>query len=172
MTPTVERAGGDSAAVLKAGCPVGYAGQPIRSYPLSFELLSPVTHQARSPRQESARCLTIRDRAVAPIGARAKLANAVADVVDVSQTGVLIRVSDELRPGSEWPLVLESPSAAPAQVTGRVVRCEPVAVSLPAGAVLEGHYLLALTFVDPSTEAQAVLDQVCGTSVEPPERPG
>lgn len=113
-----------------------------------------------------------RPRRVAPIGARVQLAHTVADVVDVSQTGVLIRVSDELRPGSEWPLVLELPSAVPVQVTGRVVRCEPVAVSLPAGAVLEGHYQLALTFVDPSTEAEAVLDQVCGTSVEPPECPG
>ena len=113
-----------------------------------------------------------RPRRVAPIGARAQLAHTVTDVVDVSGTGVLIRVSYELRPGSEWPLVLELPSAAPVQVTGRVVRCEPVAVSLPAGAVLEGHYLLALTFVDPSTEAQAVLDQVCGTDAEPPERPG
>ena len=142
------------------------------SYPVSFERLSPVPHQARRPRRESARCLTIRDRAVWPrFGGRVQLAHTVTDMLDVSRTGVLIRVSDELRPGSEWPLVLEVPSAAPVQVIGRVVRCEPVAVSLPAGAVLEGHYLLALTFVDPSTEAQAVLDQVCGTGVEPPARP-
>ncbi|MBI4485477.1 MAG: PilZ domain-containing protein [Acidobacteria bacterium] len=113
-----------------------------------------------------------RPRRVAPIGARVQLAHTVTDVVDVSGTGVLIRVGYKLRPGSEWPLVLELPSAAPVQVTGRVVRCEPIAVSLPAGAVLAGHYLLALRFVDPSTEAQAVLAQVCGTSVEPPERPG
>ena len=109
---------------------------------------------------------------VAPIGARARLAHTVSDVVDVSGTGVLIRMSHGLPAGSEWPLVLELPPAAPVRVTGRVVRCEPVAVSLPAGALLEGHYLLALTFVDPSTQAQAVLDQVCGASVEPPECPG
>lgn len=113
-----------------------------------------------------------RPRRVAPIGARVQLAHTVTDVVDVSETGVLIRVSYELRPGSEWPLVLELPSAAPVQMTGRVVRCEPVAISLPAGAVLEGQYLLALTFVDPSREAQAVLDRACGTSVEPPGCPG
>ena len=113
-----------------------------------------------------------RPRRVAPLGARVHLANTVTDVVDVSWTGVRIRVSYELRPGSEWPLVLELPSVAPVRVTGRVVRCEPVAVALPAGTVLEGHYLLALTFVDPSTEAQAVLDQACETSVEPPGRAG
>ena len=113
-----------------------------------------------------------RPRRVALLGARVQLAITIADVVDVSRTGVRIRVSHKWRAGSEWPLVLELPSAAPVQVTGRVVRCEPVAVSLPAGAVLEGHYLLALTFVDPSREAQAVLDQVCGTRVEPPDCPG
>ena len=43
-----------------------------------------------------------RPRRVAPIGARVPLAHAVTDVVDVSGTGVLIRVSDEWRPGSEW----------------------------------------------------------------------
>ena len=74
-----------------------------------------------------------RPRRVAPIGARAQLAHTVTDVVDVSGTGVLIRVSYELRPGSEWPLVLELPSAAPARGTGRVVRCEPGAVSPPPG---------------------------------------
>ena len=73
-------------------------------------------------------------RRVAPIGARVPLAHAVTDVVDVSGTGVLIRVSDEWRPGSEWPLVLELPSAAPVLVTGRVVRCEPVAASRWGGA--------------------------------------
>lgn len=53
------------------------------------------------------------------------LANTVTDVVDVSRTGVLVRVSYELRPGSEWPLALEVPAATPVRVTGRVVRCEP-----------------------------------------------
>jgi len=37
--------------------------------------------------------------------------------------------------------------------------------------VLEDQYLLALTFVDPSPEAQAALDQVCDTIFEPPECP-
>jgi PilZ domain-containing protein len=75
-----------------------------------------------------------RPRRVAPIGARVQLAHAVTDVVDVSGTGVLIRVSYEWRPSSEWPLVLELPSAAPVQVTGRVVRCESVAASRWRGA--------------------------------------
>ncbi len=111
-----------------------------------------------------------RPRRAAPIGASVQLANTVTDVVD-ARTGVLIRASDELRPGSEWPLVLELPAAAPVRVTGRVVRCESVAISLPTGAVREDQYLLALTFVIPSPEAQAALDQACDSIFEPPERP-
>ena len=48
-----------------------------------------------------------RARRVALLGARVQLAITIADVVDVSRTGVRIRASYEWRAGSEWPLVLE-----------------------------------------------------------------
>lgn len=113
-----------------------------------------------------------RPRRLALSGARVQLANTVTDVVDVSQTGVLVRVGYELRPGSEWPLVLDLPGTAPVRVAGRVVRCEPSDVALPGGAALRGHYLLALTFVNPSPEAQTVLDQMCGAATETGEGSG
>ena len=77
-----------------------------------------------------------RPRRVALLGARVQLANTIADLVNVSRTGVLIRVSYELRANSEWPLVLELPATAPVRVTGRVARCESTDVSLPDGAVV------------------------------------
>ncbi len=106
-----------------------------------------------------------RPRRVAILGARVRLAAAVADLVNVSRTGVLIRASCQLRPGGEWPLVVELP-AARVRLSGRVVRCEPAEVPLPGGAALQGQYALALAFVNPSTDAQAVLDQVCGAAME------
>jgi len=113
-----------------------------------------------------------RARRVALLGARVQLAITIADVVDVSRTGVRIRASYEWRAGSEWPLVLELPAAAPVRLTGRVARCEPADVSFRNGAVVQKQYLLAFTFVDLSTDAAAVLDQVCGTAAETGERTG
>ena len=88
-----------------------------------------------------------RPRRVALLGARVQLAQTLTDVVDVSETGVRIRVSYELRTGSEWPWprVLELPSVAPVQVIGPVVRCDPVAVSLPVGRSLNVGALPART---------------------------
>jgi PilZ domain len=98
-------------------------------------------------------------------GVRVQFGHAVADLVDLSRTGVSIRTNSTSRPGSEWPLVLEI-SAPPVRLTGRVVRCVPADVSLPGGAALRGQYALSITFVNPSDEAQAVLEEVCGTEVE------
>jgi hypothetical protein len=113
-----------------------------------------------------------RSRRVALLGARVQLAITIADVVNVSRTGVRIGASHEWRAGSEWPLVLELPAAAPMRVIGRVARCEPADVSLPKGGVVQNRYQLAFTFVDLSTEAAAVLDLVCSTAAETGERTG
>ena len=112
-----------------------------------------------------------RSRRVALLGARVQLAITIADVVDVSRTGVRIRASHEWRAGCEWPLVLELPAEAPMRVIGRVARCEPDG-SLPNGAVVQNQYQLAFTFVDLSTVAAGVLDRVCGMAVETGERTG
>ena len=47
---------------------------------------------------------------------------------------------------------------------GRVVRCERADVWLPGSAVLQNHYEIALTFIDPSPDAQGILDDVCRRS--------
>jgi hypothetical protein len=109
-----------------------------------------------------------RPRRVAVPGARVHLANTFTDLVNVSRTGVVIRVGYELRLASEWPLMLELSGHA-VRVTGRVVRCEPVD-SLPSGAMLTTDYALALTFVNASPEAQTALDELCGTARETNER--
>jgi hypothetical protein len=51
-----------------------------------------------------------RPRRVAIRGARVPLANTLADLVNVSRTGVLMQVGYELPPGSEWPLTLAVPT--------------------------------------------------------------
>jgi len=71
-----------------------------------------------------------RPRRVALLGARVQLANTIADVVDVSRTGVRIRASYEWRAGSEWPLGLEWPAALRSHLQARGVSQEELAATL------------------------------------------
>jgi hypothetical protein len=91
---------------------------------------------------------------VAIDGARLQFANALGELVNISPTGALIRVPFELRQGGEWPLLIELPDAGLIRLAGRVVRCRRDGIS----------YLLALSFVSPSADAQAVLDDICSTA--------
>ena len=105
-----------------------------------------------------------RARRVSLVGARVQLADAIASLVNVSRTGVLIRAGRQLRPGSDWPLMLEL-NETPVKLTGRVVRLEPAAVSVSDGAVRK-QFSIGMLFIKPSTEARLVLDGVCGTRHE------
>jgi hypothetical protein len=99
-------------------------------------------------------------------GASIQFANTVADLLNISPSGALIRMNFELRKGGEWPLVLELPGPGPDSthgreqvwLHGRVVRCRRH----------DGAFLLALTFVSPNAEAQAVLNQVCSAPAQEP----
>jgi hypothetical protein len=97
---------------------------------------------------------------VAVNGARLQFANTVAELVNMSPSGALIRMGFELRKGGEWPLVLELPEEGQVWLNGRVVRCRPEGTS----------FLLALTFVSPSSSTQAVLNGICSTSLPAPAR--
>lgn len=104
-----------------------------------------------------------RPRRVAIRGARMQFANTPADLMNVSRTGALIRLGYQPRTGGEWPLVLELPEAGPVWLTGRVVRSRRLDDASPSGlSTLGSGYLLALRFVNPSTDAQAILDEACG----------
>ena len=88
------------------------------------------------------------------------MASTYADLINLSRTGALIHTNRELRPGSEWPFVLDLP-AQPVRCTGRVVRCEPAEV--PAGnGVLRTLFALTVTFVEPSPVVREALEQMCG----------
>lgn len=100
-----------------------------------------------------------------------RVGRAVADVVNVSRSGVLIRASSDLDAASEWPVILEFNSVL-VRVAARVVRKEAPARSR-AGAE---QSLVALTFIKPSPSVQAVLKDVCGMdrddATSSKERPG
>lgn len=98
-----------------------------------------------------------RSRRVPIAGARARLADTLADEVNVSRTGALVRTPVNQRLGATWPLLLEL-SNTPVQLTARVVRCEAAAVAR-RGA--RRQYMLGLEFVDPPPPATAVLDWAC-----------
>jgi len=101
-------------------------------------------------------------------GARAQLASTLADVVNVSLTGALIHTSTEQRLGAEWPLILEL-SDRPVQLTARVVRCE---LAEAPRRDRRRQFALGVSFVNPPTEAQVVLERVCSRTVKasPPGR--
>ena len=85
-----------------------------------------------------------------------RLDRVVADVVNVSRTGVLIRTSGDFDPASEWPAILEFDSVL-VRVAARVVRKEPA-----SSRSAPGSCLVALTFVQASASVQAVLKDLCG----------
>jgi hypothetical protein len=90
-------------------------------------------------------------------------ANTVAELVNVSPSGALIRLGFKPRLGGEWPLAIALPARGQIWLNGRVVRCE--LDSVKTGASARGtEYLLGLAFVQPSEQAQALLDQLCGGS--------
>ena len=101
-----------------------------------------------------------RPRRTTIAGARAQFADIVADVVNVSGTGALVRTAHPQAIGSQWPLLLEI-GDAPLEFTARVVRCEPVAGPLSTST---GQFNLALAFVNPSDAAVARLEQAGKTS--------
>ncbi len=87
-----------------------------------------------------------------------RVGRAVADVVNVSRSGVLVRASCELDAASEWPVILEFNSVL-VRVAARVVRREEAARSRAAD-----RCLVALTFIKPSPSVQVVLKDVCGVN--------
>ncbi len=96
-------------------------------------------------------------------GANLRFANTAAELVNVSQTGALVRLVFKPRLGGEWPLVLDLPARGQVWLNGRVVRCQPDPSRLGV-APHPTEYLLGLAFVEPSEAAQTLLDQLCGTS--------
>lgn len=100
-------------------------------------------------------------------GANLRFANTAAELVNVSQTGALIRLAFKPRVGGEWPLSLDLPTRRQVWLNGRVVRCQQD----PSGrgpAPQASDYLLGLAFVQPSETAQEVLVQLCGVSTTKP----
>lgn len=98
---------------------------------------------------------------IAVSGAHMRFASTVADVVNVSPTGALVRLRFKPRLGGEWPLVLDLPTAGHLWLNGRVVGCHQDSSgrgTLPRST----EYLLGLAFIQPSEGAQAVLDHLCG----------
>ena len=100
---------------------------------------------------------TSRPRRTIIAGARAQFAGSVADVMNASPTGALLRTARRQPLGEQGPLLLEAGGTS-LSLTARVVRCEPVAGPL---STTTGQFALALVFVDPPAEVQAQLDQLC-----------
>jgi hypothetical protein len=90
-------------------------------------------------------------------GARLQFANTVAELLNLSPTGALIRMNFELRRGGEWPLVLDLPRSGQVWLHGRVVRCRRH----------DSAFVLALSFVSPNADVQAVLHELCSSPVAP-----
>ena len=90
-----------------------------------------------------------------------RLADTPGNLINVSRTGALVSVEEELRTGASLPLMLQL-TDRPVALTARVVRTEPAPGLLALGS-LRRHFAIALAFAKPSSEAQAVLGKVCGS---------
>lgn len=108
-----------------------------------------------------------RPKRIAITGARAQLASMVADVVNVSRSGALIRTPYEQRPGALWPLLLEFDDSD-VQLVARVVRCEPART--PRWRARQ-EFAVGVEFIDPSDAARVVLDRICRNAGTAPARP-
>ncbi|OFW12179.1 MAG: hypothetical protein A3H96_01525 [Acidobacteria bacterium RIFCSPLOWO2_02_FULL_67_36] len=95
------------------------------------------------------------------------MANALAEVVNVSRTGVLIRAPYPLRPGSQWSLTLEIQKTALA-LSAQVVRCAPFLSGATQGAGLPVQHESALKFLGVPTESRTTLYEACGGDMETP----
>jgi CheY-like chemotaxis protein len=93
-------------------------------------------------------------------GVRVRLANSVADLVNLSESGVLVHAVAEVPVGSSWPLALELPSAT-LRLSGRVVSCTLHEGVSPDDAAPRTPYAVALAFVEPSAAARDELQRVC-----------
>jgi CheY-like chemotaxis protein len=94
-------------------------------------------------------------------GARVRLPNAMADVVNLSTTGLLIHTAASVQVGTTLPLVIDLPLEA-VPVTGRVASCQPAdGTEGPDGRRL---FAVAIGFVSPSAEAQRAIQSACRTA--------
>lgn len=104
-------------------------------------------------------------------GLRARVNSVTGDLINVSATGALIRASRTLSVGSEWPVTLDL-EARRIDLSGRVVRCQAMAVELPGGAVLTGRlHALGVLFTSVSSAAMQAIVQLCGGTLSVEELP-
>ena len=96
---------------------------------------------------------------VAVSGRQARIANTVASLVNISRTGALITAPKALPKGTSVPVTLDLPLGA-VSITARVVRAENAAPILSDG-VLRRQFGIALSFDNPSAEAQSILEKIC-----------
>jgi len=82
---------------------------------------------------------------------RARLGTLECSLVNLSETGAMVRSRRELPVGHEAPLVIE---IQPKPVSGRVrvMRCEPVDVALPGAVWRQHEQALGVLFLQPSAE--------------------
>src|SRR5450631_405267 len=89
-------------------------------------------------------------------GARLLVANAVAELVNISRTGALVRLGVELQAGGEWPLVLELPSHGSMWLNAKIVRCLPEGTPPRRAERKTVRFLLGLAFVNPTQHVVSI----------------
>lgn len=104
-------------------------------------------------------------------GARARIDYVSGDLINVSATGALIRAGRTLDVGTEWAVTLDL-ELRRISLSGRVVRCDPVTVELPGGAVLKrAAFSLGVVFTTVSSDAMQSIIQLCGGTLTVEELP-
>ena len=80
-------------------------------------------------------------------------------VIDISESGVLVRVPTSQAPDTLISMTLDW-NAGFVRLSGRVVRSVPYLVQQPTGAPLQTEHLVAIEFTDVSEKSAAALQRL------------
>ena len=97
--------------------------------------------------------------ATAPLQVR--IGEVVGLLVNISATGVLVRMPESLAPDSEWPVLIEI-EPEPVDLRARVVRSQALSIPVPGATQRGPEYAVALAFTELPARATAALKTLCG----------
>jgi CheY-like chemotaxis protein len=118
-------------------------------------------HTRQGPRGPLADVAGDRSPRVATAPLQVSIGGAIGLLVNISETGALVRMPESLAPDGEWPTLIER-EPGPIEARARVVRSHALSISLTGTTRRDPEYAVALAFTELSPGAKAALKTLCG----------
>lgn len=104
-------------------------------------------------------------------GIRVRLNGVHGDLLNVSATGALVRLRRELPVGTDCSVSIDVNDRR-IDLSGRVIRCERMGITLPGGAVMkQTAYAIGVMFMHMSAAAMQEIAKLCGGAIAIEELP-